>query len=98
MSVLLSPLQIGNLEIRNRFVHSATTESMAAENGEVMEVLEEVLEDGSADLISLSRPFIREPDLARRFEAGKEEASCTSCNGCFASMIASKPVRCFCRT
>ncbi len=39
MSVLFSPVKLGNLEVRNRFVHSATTESMAGENGEVTEAL-----------------------------------------------------------
>ena len=58
--------------------------------------MEQVLEEGYADLISLSRPFIREPDLANRFEEGKAEAACVSCNKCFAAMIADKPIRCFC--
>jgi 2,4-dienoyl-CoA reductase-like NADH-dependent reductase (Old Yellow Enzyme family) len=57
--------------------------------------MEEVLQEGSADLISLSRPFIREPDLARKLESGQEEAACVSCNKCFAAMIADKPIRCF---
>ena len=35
MSLLFSPKKIGNLEIQNRFVHSATYECMARENGEV---------------------------------------------------------------
>jgi 2,4-dienoyl-CoA reductase-like NADH-dependent reductase (Old Yellow Enzyme family) len=59
--------------------------------------MEEVLENGYADLISLSRPFIREPDLVKKYEEGKEEASCISCNKCFAAMIADKPVRCYCK-
>ncbi len=57
--------------------------------------MEQVLEEGDADLISLSRPFIREPDLVNRFEEGKTEASCVSCNKCFAAMIAGKPIRCY---
>ena len=39
VSVLFSPLQVGSLELRNRFVHSATTESMAGEDGAVTEAL-----------------------------------------------------------
>ena len=35
MSHLLSPMRIGSLELRNRFVRSATFEGMAKENGEV---------------------------------------------------------------
>ena len=57
--------------------------------------MEQVLGEGDADLISLSRPFIREPNLARQFEEGKIEASCVSCNKCFAAMIAGKPIRCY---
>ena len=35
MSDLFSPMRIGSLELRNRFVRSATFEGMAKENGEV---------------------------------------------------------------
>lgn len=45
-------------------------------------VMEEVLLRGDADLISLSRPLIREPDLPHKMAAGKEKADCISCNGC----------------
>ena len=31
------------------------------------EVIEEVLSDGVADMVSISRPFIREPELLRRW-------------------------------
>jgi 2,4-dienoyl-CoA reductase-like NADH-dependent reductase (Old Yellow Enzyme family) len=36
------------------------------------------------DAVALSRPFIRQPDLARRWKAGEEQAKCISCNQCFA--------------
>jgi 2,4-dienoyl-CoA reductase-like NADH-dependent reductase (Old Yellow Enzyme family) len=58
--------------------------------------MEEVLQEGQAELISLSRPFIREPNLVKGFEGGQLEASCVSCNKCFAAMIADKPIRCYC--
>ena len=35
MSHLFMPHSIGNVEIKNRFVHSATYEAMALETGEV---------------------------------------------------------------
>ena len=35
MADLFAPFEIGNLRLRNRFVHSATFEGMATENGEV---------------------------------------------------------------
>lgn len=45
-------------------------------------VMEDVLGKGEADLISLSRPLIQEPDLPNKFREGKEKADCISCNGC----------------
>jgi 2,4-dienoyl-CoA reductase-like NADH-dependent reductase (Old Yellow Enzyme family) len=47
------------------------------------EVMERVLDEGSADLISLSRPLIREPDLPNRIRAGQAAATCISCNRCW---------------
>lgn len=45
-------------------------------------VMEDVLGKGEADLISLSRPLIREPDLPNLMKEGKEAAECISCNKC----------------
>jgi len=45
-------------------------------------VMEDVLLKGDADLISISRPLIREPDLPHKMAEGKEKADCISCNGC----------------
>lgn len=45
-------------------------------------VAEEVLTSGQADLVSLARPLIREPDLPLKFREGKDKADCISCNGC----------------
>ncbi|MHB9072400.1 MAG: NADH:flavin oxidoreductase [Desulfobaccales bacterium] len=48
------------------------------------EVAEQLLADGTADYISMSRPFIREPDLINRWKAGvRRPAVCTSDNLCF---------------
>lgn len=48
------------------------------------EVVEGITRREEADYISMSRPFIREPHLARRWQDGDEaRARCISCNGCF---------------
>jgi len=39
MSILFTPKKIGNIELQNRFVHSATYEGMAKETGEVSDEL-----------------------------------------------------------
>jgi len=45
-------------------------------------VAEDILQKNEADLISISRPLIREPDLPLKFMQGKERADCISCNNC----------------
>lgn len=46
-------------------------------------VMEGLIADGTADMISLSRPFVREPDLINKLQAGQARATCVSCNACF---------------
>lgn len=47
-------------------------------------VMHQIVVNGDADLISLSRPLIREPDLILKFQRDeKERADCISCNGCY---------------
>jgi 2,4-dienoyl-CoA reductase-like NADH-dependent reductase (Old Yellow Enzyme family) len=47
------------------------------------EVMESILEEGTADLISLCRPLIREPDLPNRIRNGQDKATCISCFRCW---------------
>ncbi len=59
--------------------------------------MERVLEQGYADFISMSRPFLREPFLVKRIKEGKTDtASCESCNKCLAAAANDLPVRCYC--
>ncbi len=46
------------------------------------DVMEGVLESKEADLVGISRPLIREPDLPNLMREGKEKADCISCNKC----------------
>ena len=60
--------------------------------------MEEILEKGYADFISMCRPFIREPFLVRRIREGKTSvAACVSCNMCAAAALNNMPVRCYAR-
>jgi 2,4-dienoyl-CoA reductase-like NADH-dependent reductase (Old Yellow Enzyme family) len=48
---------------------------------------EKVLQEKTADFISMCRPLIYEPDLPNRWYSGDiSPAKCISCNGCFMSM------------
>ena len=58
--------------------------------------MEEIIEKGYADFISMSRPFVREPLLVKRVEAGKtDRASCVSCNRCLGAIANRMPLRCY---
>lgn len=51
-----------------------------------IENMNEVLNNTKIELLSLSRPLIREPDLPKRWESGDTSPSkCVSCNGCYRS-------------
>ena len=39
MSILFEPMKIGQMQVQNRFVRSATYEGMAQENGQVSDIL-----------------------------------------------------------
>jgi 2,4-dienoyl-CoA reductase-like NADH-dependent reductase (Old Yellow Enzyme family) len=57
---------------------------MAVGGIRTFEVADGIIRRGEADYIAMSRPFIREPDLAMRWREGsRERAKCISCNGCF---------------
>jgi 2,4-dienoyl-CoA reductase-like NADH-dependent reductase (Old Yellow Enzyme family) len=56
-------------------------------------LMERLLEEGEADMVSLCRPFIREPDLVNRWKQGDgRKADCISCNGC--QKYRDEPTRC----
>jgi len=48
-----------------------------------LEVMEEIVAGGTADLVALCRPLVMEPDLITRLKNGQAKAACISCNGCF---------------
>jgi 2,4-dienoyl-CoA reductase-like NADH-dependent reductase (Old Yellow Enzyme family) len=59
------------------------------------EVAEQIVRDGLADYISMSRPLIREPDLIKRWKSGDTKpAACISCNGCFGAGFKGEGVHC----
>ncbi len=56
---------------------------------------EELLQNNVADMVSLSRPLIREPELIERWANGQvERAKCISCNACFRPMLVGKGLLC----
>ena len=50
------------------------------------EVMQKILDTTRIELLSLSRPLLREPDFPRKLQEGRtSESECVSCNACYAS-------------
>jgi 2,4-dienoyl-CoA reductase-like NADH-dependent reductase (Old Yellow Enzyme family) len=60
------------------------------------EEIEDALQSGSADLVSLSRPFLAEPDfvLKLRSKPGHRSA-CINCNYCAVMCDSGEPTKCY---
>jgi 2,4-dienoyl-CoA reductase-like NADH-dependent reductase (Old Yellow Enzyme family) len=60
------------------------------------DLMEEIVKNAEADLVALCRPFIREPDLVKKWEADRHyQPTCISCNKCNQGVAAGKRLRCF---
>lgn len=55
--------------------------------------MQEILNSGKADFISMCRPFICEPNLAKKLKDNQQEAKCIMCNYC-GLVIEKEPTRC----
>jgi 2,4-dienoyl-CoA reductase-like NADH-dependent reductase (Old Yellow Enzyme family) len=59
------------------------------------DLAERLVEKGYADYVSMSRPFIREPDLVKRWASGDlRKAACISDNQCFGPAMAGEGIYC----
>ena len=73
-----------NLEPARRIREVVSCPLMVVGGFRSYEVVEKGIRDYGLDYISMARPFIREPDLARRWKKGDTSpAKCISCNSCF---------------
>jgi 2,4-dienoyl-CoA reductase-like NADH-dependent reductase (Old Yellow Enzyme family) len=62
------------------------------------EVAQQLVTEGTADYISMSRPFIWEPDLIKRWQAGdRRKAECNSDNLCFKPVFKGEGLYCVTR-
>ncbi len=60
-----------------------------------LEMAKGIVENRQADMVSMCRPFIREPGLIARWESGDRKAArCISCNRCFGVIARGIPMEC----
>ncbi len=73
-----------NLPLAYRIKGGVSCPVMVVGGLRTFELAEGIIRREEADYIAMARPFIREPELARRWQEGDESrARCISCNGCF---------------
>lgn len=73
-----------NLALAREIKQAVRCPIMAVGGFRSLEVINKAVIKNGIDYISMSRPFIREPRLIRRWEEGDlSPARCISCNGCF---------------
>ncbi len=58
--------------------------------------IEDILENGKADMVALARPMLADPDYARKALQGRWEdiRQCLSCQYCFKTLDSGKSLRC----
>ena len=60
------------------------------------ELMEEVIQKGEADFVSLCRPFVREPGIVNDWIKGNHHRStCISCNTCLEAIRSGAALRCY---
>ncbi len=60
------------------------------------ETAKDIIESGDADIVSMCRPFIREPGLVVRWQRGEQaRAACISCGLCLKNAVRGEPVECY---
>ncbi len=55
--------------------------------------MQSIIAQGKADFVSMCRPFICEPDLAKKLKNGQQTAKCIMCNYC-GLVIEKEPTKC----
>lgn len=92
---LPKPLRNYNLEAAKAIKRAVSIPVIAVGGLHTMEDISAALGNGEVDCVSMSRPFIIEPNIVRKMQEGRQDASrCIKCNYC-AIMIEEGPLRCW---
>jgi len=62
------------------------------------DLMEEVIQKGEADFISLCRPLIKEPHIINEWKGGDHRrTTCISCNKCYEALLEGETLHCVIR-
>jgi 2,4-dienoyl-CoA reductase-like NADH-dependent reductase (Old Yellow Enzyme family) len=83
------------LSIANRIKKQVSVPIVLVGGIRSFKTINDILKSGKADLISMARPFIREPHLIKRWKKGNhKKATCISCNKCFPTGMSREGLHC----
>ena len=88
-----SPLENFNVENASIIKKSVSIPVIVVGGIHKLSDMEKIIADGKADFVSMCRPFICEPDLAKKLKNGQKEAKCIMCNYC-GLVIEKEPTKC----
>ncbi|MGD1075045.1 MAG: NADH:flavin oxidoreductase [Thermodesulfovibrionales bacterium] len=84
-----------NLALAREIKNAVRCPIMAVGGFRSLEVINKALIEDGIDYVSMARPFIREPQLIKRWQGGdRSPARCISCNGCFGPGIKEGGIYC----
>jgi 2,4-dienoyl-CoA reductase-like NADH-dependent reductase (Old Yellow Enzyme family) len=80
------PLLLYNIDAAAEIKKNVNIPVIAVGGIRKLEDIKRIIENGQCDYISMSRPFIIEPDIVKKFKEGKQtESKCINCNYCIAA-------------
>lgn len=89
-----APLENFNVANASKIKNAVSIPVIAVGGIHKLDDMESIVSSGKADFISMCRPFICEPNLARKLKEGKQtSAKCLMCNYC-GLVIEKEPTRC----
>ena len=94
---LFSPIKLAEgLELKNRIVMAPMGIPVIVVGGIAsLPDIRQIVGEGKADAISMSRPFVIEPGIVKKFQEGKQDRSkCIQCNFCVIA-AETRPLRCY---
>jgi len=83
-------------ERASRVKHEISIPVMLVNGIRTLNTAKNIIESGDADMISMCRPFIREPELLVRWQHGDQApAKCISCSRCMRIVGRGEPLDCY---
>lgn len=89
-----TPLSSYNVPLAEHIKRNVDVPVIAVGGIRSLQDISTVVSDKGIDFVSLSRPFIIEPDIVNRFQQGQESSRCINCGYCLIGVAANK-LRCY---